>query len=66
LASAGRRAANVTQNKRDQARAGGLVPLHLRYPGASEFAAEHKKAFPDADFSYHTAETYGACRRDGK
>lgn len=43
-------------------RAGGLVPLHRRYPGAAEFAADHKKAFPDADFSYHTAEAYGACQ----
>ena len=43
-------------------RAGGLVPLSRRYPGASEFAADHKKAFPGADFSYHTAEAYGACQ----
>ena len=43
-------------------RAGGLVPLYRRYPGASEFAADHKKAFPGADFSYHTAEAYGACQ----
>lgn len=43
-------------------RAGGLVPLHRRYPGASEFAGDHKKAFPGADFSYHTAEAYGACQ----
>lgn len=43
-------------------RAGGLVPVARRYPGAREFIEAHRKEFPGADLSYQTVEGYGACR----
>ena len=43
-------------------RAGGLVPVARRYPGAKEFVEAHRKEFPGADLSYQTVEGYGACR----
>jgi branched-chain amino acid transport system substrate-binding protein len=43
-------------------RAGELVPLARRYPGAREFVESHRKEFPGADLSYHTAQGYGGCQ----
>ncbi|MGH7334077.1 MAG: amino acid ABC transporter substrate-binding protein [Candidatus Rokuibacteriota bacterium] len=43
-------------------RAGELVPVARRYPGAREFVEAHRKEFPGADLSYHTAQGYGACQ----
>jgi branched-chain amino acid transport system substrate-binding protein len=43
-------------------RAGELVPLARRYPGAREFVESHRKEFPGADLSYHSAGGYGACQ----
>jgi branched-chain amino acid transport system substrate-binding protein len=43
-------------------RGGELVPLARRYPGAREFVESHRKEFPGADLSYHTAGGYGACQ----
>ena len=43
-------------------RAGGLVPIARQYPGAREFVESYRKEFPGADFSYHTAQGYGACQ----
>jgi branched-chain amino acid transport system substrate-binding protein len=43
-------------------RAGELVPLARRYPGAREFVESHRKEFPGADLSYHTASGYGGCQ----
>jgi len=43
-------------------RAGGLIPIARQYPGAREFVESHRKEFPGADLSYHTAEGYGACQ----
>jgi branched-chain amino acid transport system substrate-binding protein len=43
-------------------RAGELVPLARRYPGAREFVESHRKAFPGADLSYHSAAGYGGCQ----
>ena len=36
-------------------RAGELVPLARRYPGAREFVEFDRKEFPGADLSYHSA-----------
>ncbi len=43
-------------------RAGGLIPIARQYPGAAEFVESHKRAFPGADLSYHTAGGYGGCQ----
>jgi branched-chain amino acid transport system substrate-binding protein len=43
-------------------RAGELVPVARRYPGAREFVEAHRKAFPGADLSYHTAQGYAGCQ----
>jgi branched-chain amino acid transport system substrate-binding protein len=43
-------------------RAGGLVPIARQYPGAAEFVEAHRKGFPNADISYHTASGYGGCQ----
>ncbi len=43
-------------------RAGELVPVARRYPGAREFVESHRKEFPGADLSYHTASGYGGCQ----
>jgi len=43
-------------------RAGELIPVARRYPGAREFVEAHKKEFPGADLSYHTAQGYGGCQ----
>ncbi len=43
-------------------RGGELVPLSRRYPGAREFVESHRKEFPGADLSYHSAGGYGACQ----
>jgi branched-chain amino acid transport system substrate-binding protein len=42
-------------------RAGGLIPIARQYPGAREFVEAHRKEFPGADLSYHTAAGYGGC-----
>jgi branched-chain amino acid transport system substrate-binding protein len=43
-------------------RAGELVPVARRYPGAREFVESHRKEFPGADLSYHSAAGYGGCQ----
>jgi branched-chain amino acid transport system substrate-binding protein len=43
-------------------RAGGLIPIARRYPGAREFVESHKKEFPGADLSFHSAAGYGGCQ----
>ena len=43
-------------------RAGGLIPIARQYPGASEFVESHRKEFPGAELSYHTASGYGGCQ----
>jgi branched-chain amino acid transport system substrate-binding protein len=43
-------------------RAGGLIPIAREYPGAREFVESHRKEFPGAEFSYHTANAYGTCQ----
>ena len=43
-------------------RAGGLVPIARQYPGAREFVEAHRKEYPGADLSYHTAQGYAACQ----
>jgi branched-chain amino acid transport system substrate-binding protein len=43
-------------------RAGGLVPIARQYPGAKEFVEAHRKEFPGADLSYHSAAGYGGCQ----
>lgn len=42
-------------------RAGGVIPIASRYPGAREFVEEHEKQFPGAALSYQSAGAYGAC-----
>ena len=42
-------------------RAGGLIPIARQYPGAREFVEAHRKEFPGADSSYHSAAGYGGC-----
>lgn len=42
-------------------RAGGLIPIARQYPGAREFVEAYHKEYPGADFSYQTAQGYGAC-----
>ena len=43
-------------------RAGGLIPIARQYPGAREFVEAHRKEFPGADLSYHSAAGYGGCQ----
>jgi branched-chain amino acid transport system substrate-binding protein len=43
-------------------RAGGLIPIARQYPGAREFVESHKKEFPGADLSFHSAGGYGGCQ----
>jgi branched-chain amino acid transport system substrate-binding protein len=43
-------------------RAGELIPVARRYPGARELVEAHRKAFPGAELSYHTAGGYGGCQ----
>ena len=45
-----------------EVRAGGLIPIARQYPGAREFLESHRKEFPGADLSYHTAAGYGGCQ----
>jgi branched-chain amino acid transport system substrate-binding protein len=43
-------------------RAGGLIPIARQYPGAHQFVQSHRKEFPGADLSYHSASGYGGCQ----
>ena len=43
-------------------RAGSLIPVARRYPGAGEFVEAYRKEFPGADLSYHAAAGYAGCR----
>jgi branched-chain amino acid transport system substrate-binding protein len=43
-------------------RAGELVPVARRYPGAREFVESYRKEFPGAELSYHSAGGYGGCQ----
>jgi branched-chain amino acid transport system substrate-binding protein len=43
-------------------RAGGLIPVARRYPGAREFVEAYRKEFPGADLSYHSAAGYAGCQ----
>jgi branched-chain amino acid transport system substrate-binding protein len=43
-------------------RAGGLIPIARQYPGAREFVESHRKEFPGAEISYHSANGYGSCQ----
>jgi len=43
-------------------RAGGLIPIARQYPGAREFVESHRKEFPGAELSYHSAAAYGGCQ----
>jgi branched-chain amino acid transport system substrate-binding protein len=43
-------------------RAGGLIPISRRYPGAREFVESHNKEYPGAPLSYHTGGGYGGCQ----
>jgi branched-chain amino acid transport system substrate-binding protein len=43
-------------------RAGAPIPVARRYPGAREFVEAHRKEFPGAHLSYHTAQGYAACQ----
>jgi branched-chain amino acid transport system substrate-binding protein len=43
-------------------RAGGLIPIARQYPGAREFVESHRKEFPGADLSYHSAAGYSGCQ----
>jgi branched-chain amino acid transport system substrate-binding protein len=43
-------------------RAGGLIPVARRYPGAPEFVEAYRKEFPGAGFSYHSASGYAGCQ----
>lgn len=43
-------------------RAGGLIPIARHYPGAREFVEAHRRAYPGADLSYHTAAGYAGCQ----
>lgn len=42
-------------------RAGGLIPVARQYPGAREFVEAYHSAYPNADFSYHSAAGYSGC-----
>ena len=43
-------------------RAGGLIPIARQYPGAREFVEAHRKEYPGAELSYHSAAGYGGCQ----
>ena len=43
-------------------RGGVRVPIARRYPGAREFVESHRKEFPGAELSYHSAAGYGGCQ----
>ena len=43
-------------------RAGGLIPVARQYPGAREFVEAHRREYPGADLSYHTAAGYAGCQ----
>jgi branched-chain amino acid transport system substrate-binding protein len=43
-------------------RAGGLIPIGRQYPGAREFVEAHRREYPGADLSYHTAAGYAGCQ----
>jgi branched-chain amino acid transport system substrate-binding protein len=43
-------------------RAGGLIPISRQYPGALEFIEAHRREYPGADLSYHTAAGYAGCQ----
>jgi len=43
-------------------RAGGLIPIARQYPGAREFVESHRREFPGADLSFHSASGYGGCQ----
>jgi len=43
-------------------RAGGLIPIAREFPGAREFVEVHRKEFPGAGLTYHTAAAYGGCQ----
>jgi branched-chain amino acid transport system substrate-binding protein len=43
-------------------RAGGLIPIARQYPGARDFVESHRKEFPGAELSYHTASGYAGCQ----
>ena len=43
-------------------RAGGLIPIARQYPGARELVESHRREFPGAEISYHTASGYGMCQ----
>ena len=43
-------------------RAGGLIPIARQYPGARELVESHRREFPGAQLSYHTANAYGTCQ----
>ncbi len=43
-------------------RADGLIPIARQYPGAREFVESHRKEFPGAELSYHSAAAYGGCQ----
>jgi branched-chain amino acid transport system substrate-binding protein len=42
-------------------RAGGLVPIARQYPGAKEFVEAHRREYPGAALSYHSAGGYSGC-----
>ena len=43
-------------------RAGGLIPIARQYPGSREFVESHRKEFPGAGLSYHSAAGYAGCQ----
>jgi len=43
-------------------REGVRIPAERRYPGAREFVESHRKEFPGADLSYHSACGYSGCQ----
>jgi len=43
-------------------REGIRIPVSRRYPGAREFVEAHRKEFPGADLSYHSAGGYAGCQ----
>ena len=43
-------------------RAGELIPVARRYPGVREFVDAHRREFPEADLSYHSASGYSGCQ----
>ena len=42
-------------------RAGGLIPIARRYPGARDFVESYRREFPGADLSFHSPQGYGSC-----